>query len=333
MNQPKAIIIMSDERKKWVYSKDVIAQIQEHCELLSPSPISEEEFLASPHMGEVEIIFTGWKTLAITEGVLERCGQLKAWFHGAGTIKPILKTDRIWDRNITVSTAAMANAIPVAEFCLGQILLSLKRYWAMVNEYREIKQIPDRNLLPGNYKSKIGIITLGAISGELIKYLSMFEHEVRVFSRSLSDEGAKELGVVKSSVEEIFESCHVVSLHTPLLDATKGMIGRQHFEKMLPYSTFINTARGAVVDQDEMLSVAEARSDLSFLLDVSDPEPALPDSMIYRLDNVQFSPHLGGSQGPECERMGQMMVDELKRYIGEEDLCYQVSKDKFLNMA
>src|SRR5690606_8819626 len=112
----------------------------------------------------------------------------------------------------------------------------------------------------------------------------------------------------------------VVSLHSPWLPETVGMITGDHFRQMKPYASFINTARGAIIREAEMIAVLQDRPDLTALLDVTYPEPPAPGSPLYTLPNVVLTPHIAGSMDMECRRMGRYMVDELQRFLHDEPL-------------
>jgi len=102
---------------------------------------------------------------------------------------------------------------------------------------------------------------------------------------------------------------------------------------MKPYSTFINSSRGAIVREAEMVNVLQERTDLTAVLDVTYPEPPLPDSPLYTLANVILTPHIAGSVGSECQRIGQYMLDELRRYLAGQPLKYALSRMQVANMA
>src|SRR5690606_39096429 len=93
-------------------------------------------------------------------------------------------------------------------------------------------------------------------------------------------------------------------------------------------ATFINTARGAVVNEEDLIAVFRERTDLQALLDVTYPEPPANDSPLYVLDNVLITPHIAGSIGPECRRMAAYMIEELKRFINNEPLKWGLTKQK-----
>lgn len=92
-------------------------------------------------------------------------------------------------------------------------------------------------------------------------------------------------------------------------------------------STFINTARGAIVRENEMIEVLKDRPDRQVVLDVTYPEPQVTGSPLYTLPNVILTPHIAGSAGNEISRMGRYAVDELNRFINNEPLKWQVTRD------
>jgi phosphoglycerate dehydrogenase-like enzyme len=125
----------------------------------------------------------------------------------------------------------------------------------------------------------------------------------------------------------------VVSCHAPLSKLTEKMLGREHFESMKPGATFINTARGAVVNEEEMIGVLQKRPDLFAVLDVTHPLPPAQGSLLYTLDNVMLTPHIAGSLGHECRRMGKLMVMELDRYLAGKPLQFEIDEERFQTMA
>jgi phosphoglycerate dehydrogenase-like enzyme len=135
------------------------------------------------------------------------------------------------------------------------------------------------------------------------------------------------LDVESTPLAELFRRSDVVSLHAPLLDETVGLIAGEHLAAMKPGATFINTARGGIVSQDELVEVARRRPDLQFVLDVTEPEPLPPDSPLYALENVVLTPHIAGSVGTECRRMGRYMVEELRRYLAGEPLQWLITPE------
>jgi phosphoglycerate dehydrogenase-like enzyme len=257
---------------------------------------------------------------------LDCAPKLKAIFYAAGAIGSWV-TDAVWDRNILVTTASVANAQPVAEYTLACILFSLKHGWKLMRQTRAERWFPPRDAAPGNYGSTVGLASLGLIGRNLLKLLRPFDLNVLVYDPFVTALQALELGVEKVSLEELFRRGDVVSIHTPSLPETQGMITGAHLAGMKHGATFINTARGELVREQEMIEVLKNRPDLQAVLDVSEPEPPAADSPLYTLDNVVMTPHIAGSAGNECRRLGRYMVDELNRYVAGEPLKYVVTPE------
>jgi phosphoglycerate dehydrogenase-like enzyme len=155
--------------------------------------------------------------------------------------------------------------------------------------------------------------------------LRSFDLPVLAYDPYLTAREEAELEVQAVPLDELFRRSDVVSLHTPLLAETEGMITGAHLAAMKHGATFINTARGSIVRQDELIEVARRRPDLPFVLDVVEPEPPLPDSPLYSLENVLLTPHIAGSVGAECRRLGRYMVEELERYLAGKPLRWVVT--------
>jgi phosphoglycerate dehydrogenase-like enzyme len=156
--------------------------------------------------------------------------------------------------------------------------------------------------------------------------LRILDVHIVVYDPYLTHQEAEDLGVEKVSLEELFHRSDVASLHTPLMSETGGMITGRLLASMKRNATFINTARGAVVKEGEMIEVLLRRPDLYAVLDVADGEPPQPSSPLYTLPNVVLSPHIAGSRHSECARMGQLMVDEALRFLDNRPLRWEVTQ-------
>jgi phosphoglycerate dehydrogenase-like enzyme len=266
----------------------------------------------------------------LDENTLKAADKLKAVLYGAGSIRGVVSGE-FWRRGISISSAASANAIPVAEFTFAQIMLSLKRFFFHSRNYKENKEFKQYEFA-GGYKSAVGIISYGEIAKRVCRLLKNTEVEIYVWSPELDAASAAENGLKYASLERVFAACDVVSLHTPWLPQTEGMIRGEHFLSMKQNASFINTARGAVINEREMIAALTERPDITALLDVTHPEPPEKDSALYTLPNVVITPHIAGACYKEKSRLGQIMVDELKRFLNGEPLKYVVTEEasKFL---
>ena len=184
---------------------------------------------------------------------------------------------------------------------------------------------PARDGAPGCYCSTVGLLSLGMIARTLLSLLRPLDLRVIAHDPFVSRAEADQLGLELVSLAELFRSADVVSVHTPHLPETQGMISRIHIASMKHGATFVNTARGEVVREKEMLVVLARRPDLHAVLDVATTEPPEEDSPLYTLSNVVLTPHIAGSVGLECRRMGRSMVEELRRFVGGEPLLWSVT--------
>lgn len=325
----KGLFIMNQEPFELVYPTEVRQEIERLADIYSP-PMSNDELQKDLSiLQNAEVIFSGWGGPKLDEKLLSEAPHLKAFFYAAGSLKGIA-TAATWNRDIIMTNAVKANAIPVAEFTLSQILFCLKNGWEYTRRVRRTRQFPNKPFnIPGAFKSTVGLISLSTIGRSVCELLKLFDIRVIAYDPFVKEEEAKQLGVELCSLDDIFTQSDVVSLHTPLLEETTGLIGKEHFLQMVPNASFINTARGAIVRESEMIEVLKQRPDITAVLDVTFPEPPDPDSPLYHLENVVLTPHLAGSEGKECGRMGYYMLEEFKRYLKGETLQWQVRKDKF----
>jgi phosphoglycerate dehydrogenase-like enzyme len=183
------------------------------------------------------------------------------------------------------------------------------------------------------YGTTVGLVSLGMVGRLVRERLRPFDLRVVAYDPYVTPEESHVLGVDLMSLEDLFASSEVVSLLTPLLPETKGMILGSHLASMKHNATLSNTSRGAVVREAEMVEVLEERPDLWAVLDVTYPEPPEPNSRLYDLSNVVLTSHIAGSLGSECRRMGRLVVDELRRYVAGEPLKHEITRERAALMA
>ncbi|MBE6390976.1 MAG: hydroxyacid dehydrogenase [Lentisphaerae bacterium] len=312
--KPKAIIVCNAPANiDYVYTKEVLAELAELTDLY-PEIVTD---LSQGDFKDVEYMFSTWGMLAPSEEELAAyVPNLKALFYGAGATDRFVRP--FFARNIRVFSAWHANAIPVAEFSLAQILLALKGYFLNTRDVHS-KGWKGAFRGPGIYGDTVALIGDGAISTKIQALLKNFNVNV------IAIPSRPELRTI--SLEEAFKTAFVVSNHLPNRDDNIGVINRTHFESMRHGATFINTGRGAQVNEADMIDVLKARPDLTALLDVTFPEPPAEGSELYTLPNVKLSSHIAGSLNDEVHRMSEYMIDEFKRFISGGELRYEVTED------
>ena len=308
--------------------KERIAQISD----LYPVVISGENFNSYVHdVTQIEVVFSTWGMPLLSESQLAKLSQLKAVFYAAGSVKTFAVP--LLERDIIVVSGWGANAIPVAEFTVAQILLANKGYFRNIRDCASHESRSIASHGTGNYRTTIALLGAGMIGRKVIELLRSFCLHVLVFDPLLSEEDFARLGVEKVSLGEAFRRGMVVSNHMANVPETIGMLQADHFNAMPENAVFINTGRGATVREDDLIEVLRQRSDLNALLDVTNPEPPSADSPFYELPNAILSSHIAGSIGEEVSQMADTVIEEFLAWRDGRPLRYGVTLDMLRTMA
>ena len=207
-------------------------------------------------LADVEVIFATWGMMNFTAAQRAQLPKLKAVFYAAGNVKAFAPS--LIDHGIVLVSAWAINAIPPAEMCLSQVLLSLRGYFRTVRQYREIKSHDARRYWrPGVMNETIGLIGLGYIGSLLRKKLADYPLKVIAHDPFLTEARAAELNVTPVSLEELFATSYIVSNHIPDLPTTRHVLTRKLFASLRDGATFINTGRGAQVVEADLDRGAE----------------------------------------------------------------------------
>lgn len=297
---------------------------------------SREEVLENKErFSDTCFIFSTWGMPVFSEEeIRDIFPALQCVFYGAGTVqffaRPFLNS------GVKVFSSWAANAVPVAEYTVAQIILANKGFFA-ASRYQStgsLKKAAElKECYPGTFGEAVGIIGAGMIGSLVAEMLKSYRISVKVFDPFLSDEKAEMLGVTKCSLEEIFSTCFVISNHLADNEKTKGMLKKEHFSSMRKYSTFINTGRGAQVIEEDLCEVLAEREDLTAILDVTHPEPPDEGHPFYSLPNCILTPHIAGSYGDEVKRMGEYQLIQLEKCLKGEPAEYEVTLRMLETMA
>lgn len=303
--RPLTTLAMAPRLPRQLFAPDVLARLRAAADVDPDHVLSDYGAL-----GDAEVLLTSWGAPPVDAAALANAPRLKAIVHAAGSVKRIVGAD-CWRRGIVVSSAAGANAVPVAEYTLAMVLLAGKRVLTAAHDYHRRGGRPPIREPTGNYGRTVGIVGASRVGRRVVELLRPFDLEVVVSDPLLDDPDS--LGVRRVELDELCAASDVVSLHAPAVPATRHMIGRRQLGLMRDGATLINTARGALVDHAALLAeLAVGR--ISAVLDVTEPEPLPVDSPFFDLPNVLVTPHVAGAQGLEVQRLGASAVAELERY-------------------
>ncbi|MCQ2379691.1 MAG: hydroxyacid dehydrogenase [Victivallaceae bacterium] len=277
---------------------------------------------------DVSAVFTAWGVPRLTAARLDKLPSLEIIFYAGGSVRHFIGD---LPKNVRVVAAAEANAKPVAEYVASVVLLGGKGFFRNSSDMRANAREPFRG--PGGNGLRVALLGFGHVARHVRGLLAMSDAVVSVYDPYLDEEEAARLGVRKVSLEEAFSSNDVVSDNLPLLPETEGLISSRLLETMPRNGLFINTSRGATVDERGLISVLEKRRDILAVLDVSCPEPAAADSPLRRLPNVILTGHIAGSLGNEMRRMGDLLLEEFRRWKNSVPLRHEVDRGRTGRMA
>jgi phosphoglycerate dehydrogenase-like enzyme len=309
-----------------VITPQVRAALAQVVTLVDDAPI---DLMSTPlaELEAVEVLIGSWGCAPLDAASLDRLPALRLLAYAAGTVKAVV-TDELWARGVAVSSAAAANAVPVAEFTFAAIVMIAKDVLRVRDAYRAnrgegwVSGVGPAGPL-GTHGLKVGVIGASKIGRLVLERLRTLDVEVGLRDPYLDPEEVDELGATPMGLDELCSWSDIVTVHAPELPATRHLIDAERLALMRDGAWLINTARGSIVDT-AALEAECASGRLSCFIDTPDPEPLPPTSPLWDLPNAVLTPHIAGSMGNEVARMGRLAVDEVERFMAGQPLCHEV---------
>lgn len=318
-----------------LFTPALLERLRATCALVTEAPLRTfTDAGADETLAKVEVLLTSWGCPPIDAAVLDRAPRLRAIVHAAGTVKGHVRPE-CWQRGIAVTSAAAANALPVAEFTLATILLANKRAFRIQRRYAEKRQFrwwPKEFPGLGNYAKTVGIVGASFVGRRVTRLLRPFDLSVQVYDPFLTEADAAALGARKVELDELLRTSDVVSLHSPALPETRHQIDRRRLGLMRDGAVLINTGRGSLVDGDALADELRAGR-IDAVIDTTDPEVLPADSALYELPNVFLTPHIAGSMGTETQRMALLAIEEIERFAAGEPFRHAIRADDLARVA
>jgi phosphoglycerate dehydrogenase-like enzyme len=329
------VLLMPTAHRESIFTPASMRRLEE-CGTVRIAPTGTDHSRADVRemLADAEVIVTGTGTAKLDSDVLDGAPKLRAIVHAAGTVRPIVDVD-VYDRGVLISSQAPTNALPVAEYTLAMILLELKGVLPIQEVYRATRGEVDVDAIladQGNFQRRVGVVSASSIGRRVIELLQPFDLEVVVHDPFLTADAARRLGAEAVDLPTLLRTSDLVTLHAPLLPETVNMIGAAELAALRDGAVFVNTARGALVDQDAL--IAELRTGrIRAVIDVTEPEIPDPDSPLWDLPNLVLTPHVAGSRGLELRRIGEGVVAEVERLVRGEPLAREVSRERYATNA
>lgn len=273
-----------------------------------------------------DVCVTGWGSQKLTGAVVENADDLALLAHVGGSVAPYA-SEALYDRGVSVCSAVREMAPYVAEGTLGMILASLRdlpRYDAALKRGEwNPKSAADDTL----FGASVGLVGLGSVGEELLDLLAPFGVEVSVYDPYIDSERLADYDFAElTDLATVLETSAVVSVHAAMTPETIGLLDAERLARLPDDALLVNTARGAIVEQDALIRELETGR-IGAALDVFEPEPLAEDSALCDLDNVLLVPHRAGS--PSRWRLAAAMVEEIERFAADQPLEHRVSRERF----
>ncbi len=317
-----------------MFSDRALSDLAEFADVVhaGENPAGKDEL--SGLLAGADACITSWGVHQLDADVLAGAPDLKAMAHMGSSIKKYV-SEEFWNREIRLTSAGITLARDVAEATLGYMIVGRQRVFPLSQHLRNggWRDSPtwdkwgSRELT----RSTVGLVGASNVGRHVISFLAPFETEILVSDPFLDAGEAAQLGVTKVELDELLRRSDTVSLHCPSNEATQHILNAEAFALMKDDALLINTARGELIDE-EALIIELSKGRFFAFLDVSDPEPSDPNSPLRTLDNVVLTPHTAGCI-ENCNRMGELAVDELRRFFAGEAAVYQITPDMYARIS
>jgi phosphoglycerate dehydrogenase-like enzyme len=256
--------------------------------------LSEDE--AAVALKPFDVLCTVRERMSLSRSLFERLPNLKL-VTIVGMSLPNLDMAAATEHGVVVSHsnfsnplfAGVADATP--ELTWGLMIATVRN---MALEGRRMREGGWQHTLGINLAGRtLGLLGLGHIGSKMAEYARVFRMPVIAWSQNLTDEKAKSVGAKRVGKDDLFRLADIVSIHVRLSERTRGLVTAREFALMKPGSYLINTSRGPIVVEADLLAALREGRIAGAGIDVYDEEPPPADHPFRTMDNVTVTPHLG----------------------------------------
>ena len=218
-------------------------------------------------------------------------------------------------RGIIVMNTPEGNTITTAEHAIS-LMTSLARQIPQATASMRAGKW-EKNRFNGKelFEQVLGVVGLGNIGSIVADRGRGLRMRVIAFDPIVSEERAQRLGVDLVSLDELLRQADVISIHVPLTEGTRGMIGREAFAKMKKGVLLVNAARGGIVDEAALLEAIQSKKVAGAALDVFEQEPVPKDHPLLKCEEVIFTPHIGAATEKAQLNVAIAVAEQVRDYL------------------
>ena len=235
---------------------------------------------------------------------------------GVGVDPSRVDLDAAKEHKVLVTNMPGSNSVSVAELVFGQ-MIALVRHTIEANRAVKENRWGDYLKFLGTELANktIGIIGMGNIGTRVAIRARAFEMSFLVYDPYIPEAHVTALGGRLVGLNELLSESNFVTIHCPLNQETKRMIGAEELSLMKPSAYLINAARGGIIDENALCRVLSRKGIAGAALDVMDNEPPAKDHPLFLLDNAIFTPHLGAVTSEASKRAEWGAAEEVVRVL------------------
>ncbi len=249
----------------------------------------------------------------ITADVIANAPQLKV-VGRAGIGVDNIDVKAATARGIIVMNTPFGNAITTAEHAISMMMALARKIPAADHSTRQGLWEKSKFVGTEIFGKTLGIIGCGNIGAIVASRALGMKMKVSAFDPFLTEERAIEIGVTKVDLDQLLKSADFITLHTPLNDNTRNILSGEAIAKCKKSARIINCARGGLVDEKALADALKSGHVAGAALDVFAQEPAT-ESLLFGLDNVICTPHLGASTGEAQENVAVQVAEQMSDYL------------------
>jgi phosphoglycerate dehydrogenase-like enzyme len=326
--KPIVVAAVQPGSRKRVFTPEAEACLNEFAQVVH---LGREANFTSEQMAEAltsaEGLLTCWGTPKVTATMARQAPHLKVIAHSAGSLRPVVERE-VLDLGIQVTSAAGEIGKAVAEFTIGMILTGMRLLWRsdrLLQASREWKSASPPDELAWELAGRtVGVVSLSRIGQMVSRKLTALDAKVIAYDPYAPDSTFAICGARKATLEQLFEQATVVTMHAPVTDETKKMVGADLLRRLANGALIVNTARGILFDE-QALAAELVCGRLRAAMDVTDPEPPAKDSPLYGLPNVLITPHQAGQSLESLRRQGLVAVEDIRQALSGQQLANSVT--------
>ena len=281
------------------------------CSQIDFKPSMKPEELAEI-IGDYEAVIVRSQT-TVTDKVIE-AGKKLMVIGRAGVGIDNINVAAATQCGIVVVNSPTGNTTSAAEHTIG-LMLALARHIPQGNESLKAGRWDRKKFTGIEVRGKtLGVIGLGNIGSEVARRARGMDMKILGFDPFLSSDRAKQLQITIASFEQLIKESDFITLHVPLNDKTKSLIGEKEIAMMKPTARIINVARGGIIDEELLAQAVEEKKIAGAAVDVFTKEP-ITESPLFKVDGIIVTPHLGAStedaQVAAARDVAEQIVDVL----------------------